>query len=150
MKDHPMTDTSHPSAPKRALRKPRVAIDGAHIDRLEELAQGAMSRNPALADQLLGELSRAHVSRPGKLSADVISIGNPVVYRDEATGKDHHITLVYPEDADIARDRVSILTPIGAGLIGLSVGARIRWEMRDGKTRDLTVLEVGPVTDAAG
>lgn len=134
-------------SPRRATRKPRVTIDGALIDRLEALASGAMARNPDLADQLLGELARAHVTKPGKMPADVISIGNPAIYRDETTGREHHITLVFPEDADIAQNRVSVLTPIGAGLIGLSTGTRIRWQMRDGALRDLSVIHVGP--DAA-
>lgn len=133
-----------PDAPRRASRKPRVTIDGALMDHLEALASGAMARNPGLADQLLGELARAHVTKPGKMPADVVSIGNEVVYRDEATGREHDITLVFPEDADIAQNRVSVLTPIGVGLIGLTVGARIRWQMRDGAMRDLTVLRVEP------
>lgn len=135
-----------PDTPRRATRKPRVTVDGAIIDRLEALASGALSRNPDLADQLLGEISRAHVTKPGKLPTDVVSIGNLVTYLDEETEREHQITLVFPEDADIALNRVSVLTPIGTGLIGLNVGARIRWQMRDGTLRDLSVISVEPGT----
>jgi regulator of nucleoside diphosphate kinase len=51
---------------------------------------------------------------------------------------------VYPGEADIAQNRVSILTPIGAALIGLSVGQSIAWSARDGRQQVLTVLSVEP------
>jgi regulator of nucleoside diphosphate kinase len=37
---------------------------------------------------------------------------------------------------------VSVLTPIGAALIGLARGTSIGWETREGEERRLTVLEV--------
>jgi regulator of nucleoside diphosphate kinase len=52
------------------------------------------------------------------------------------------VTLVYPVEADIAEGRISILTPIGAALIGLSQGQSIAWTARDGRRHRLTVLEV--------
>jgi regulator of nucleoside diphosphate kinase len=58
------------------------------------------------------------------------------------TGEDRRITLVFPGEADIAEGKVSILTPIGAALIGLSVGQSIDWTARDGRTHRLTVESV--------
>jgi regulator of nucleoside diphosphate kinase len=52
------------------------------------------------------------------------------------------VTLVLPGEADIAERKVSVLTPIGAALIGLAQGASIDWETRDGESRELTVLQV--------
>jgi regulator of nucleoside diphosphate kinase len=51
---------------------------------------------------------------------------------------------VFPSDADIAERRVSVLTPIGAALIGLARGASISWETRTGQRRELTVIAVSP------
>jgi len=39
---------------------------------------------------------------------------------------------------------VSVLTPVGAALIGLAEGASITWDTRTGETRRLTVLRVEP------
>ena len=50
--------------------------------------------------------------------------------------------LVYPHEANIALSRISILTPVGAALIGLSVGQRIAFETPDKRIRGLTVLAV--------
>lgn len=121
---------------------PKIIISRDQMDTLERLAEGALSRNPDLADRLLGELSRAKVVGPGALPADVAGIGDSIAFRDEATGKDQQVTLVLPEDADIAAGRVSVLTPIGVALIGLRAGSRFNWETRLGESRNLTVLDV--------
>jgi regulator of nucleoside diphosphate kinase len=78
------------------------------------------------------------------MPADVVNIGSEVLFRDEVTGREQRVTIVLPQHADIARQRISVLTPIGAALIGLARGASIGWETREGKPRRLTVLEVRP------
>ncbi len=45
-----------------------------------------------------------------------------VYYRDAASGAIRQGPLVYPDEADSRRGYISILTPIGAALIGLSAG----------------------------
>jgi regulator of nucleoside diphosphate kinase len=65
-----------------------------------------------------------------------------VEFLDEASGADRTIELVYPRDADISAGRVSILTPIGAGLIGLRTGQAILWPDRDDRERQLAIVKV--------
>lgn len=132
--------------------RPPVTIASDTLDRLERLAEAAMARNPELADRLLAELARARVLPPARMPADVAGIGSTVTFRDETTGREQTVVLVWPEDADIAAARASVLTPIGVALIGLRAGARFTWDTRAGETRELTVLSVGradPVTPAA-
>ncbi|MFA5539000.1 MAG: nucleoside diphosphate kinase regulator [Gemmobacter sp.] len=124
---------------------PRVTIDQTQLEPLERLAQGALGRNPDLADRLLDELSRARILPPGKMPADVICLGNRATFRDETTGKEQSVVLVLPEQADIDTGKVSVLTPIGVALIGLQAGARFSWETRGGETRELTVVRVEAV-----
>lgn len=50
--------------------------------------------------------------------------------------------LVFPGDADISRQRISVLTPVGATLLGLSAGQLIDWAGRDGRVRRLSVIAV--------
>jgi len=127
----------------RSLR-PHVIISEDQIARLERLAEGLVGRNPELADRLMTELARARIAGPARLPADVVTIGSTVTYRDETSGRDQTITLVWPEDADIAAGRASVLTPIGVALLGLRTGARFEWETRKGELRELTVLAVSP------
>jgi regulator of nucleoside diphosphate kinase len=69
-------------------------------------------------------------------------MGSVVEFRDETTGKVQAVTLVYPGNADISQGRISVLTPIGAALIGLSAEDSITWETRTGELRQLTVLKI--------
>ena len=74
--------TSTPRA-KRAKRPPRIVINQDDLSYLEGLAEGAMARNPALADRLLDELGRARIVPAKKMPDTVIGIGSTVTYRDE-------------------------------------------------------------------
>ncbi|KAA8606071.1 nucleoside diphosphate kinase [Salipiger aestuarii] len=123
-------------------RRPKIVIGADCLDRLEALAEGAIQRSPDLADRLLGEIGRARIVPAAKLPPNVVAIGRAVTYRDETTAKENTVTPVFPEDADIARGRMSIMTPIGVALIGLAEGASLHWDTRDGKRRVLTVLHV--------
>lgn len=123
--------------------EPPIVLDAAWSERLEALAATAM-RGPAaeLGDRLMREVARATVLPSAEMPGDVVNIGSEVRFRDEVTGREQTVTVVLPEAADIDRGRVSVLTPIGAALIGLRAGAAIGWETRDGAERRLTVLGV--------
>ena len=122
---------------------PPIVLDAAYSEELERLAAAAMRGAAAgLGDRLMQEVARAEVRPSGEMPADVVNIGSEVSFRDEATGRVQRVTIVLPPDADIDRQRVSVLTPIGAALIGLARGASIGWETREGEERRLTVLEV--------
>ena len=123
-------------------RKPRIVISAESLEHLEGLADGARQRQPDLADLLLEELYRARIVPGAALPENVVALGRVVVYRDEATGQEKAVTLVYPEEADISRDQISVLTPVGIALLGLTEGASFLWETRGGTTRSLTVLSV--------
>lgn len=69
-------------------------------------------------------------------------MGSTVTFRDDTTAQDRTVMLVYPDEADVAQGRISILTPVGAALIGLSVGQSIEWQTPGGGWRSLTVLRV--------
>jgi regulator of nucleoside diphosphate kinase len=59
------------------------------------------------------------------------------------------VRIVAPEDADIESRRISVLTPVGAALLGLTVGQQISWEMPDKRAAVLEVLAVRQPHEAA-
>lgn len=126
----------------RPGRQPKIILDQATVHRIESLGQRLYQNNPTLADRLFGELGRARLVSRDKLPANVVSLGRRVTYRDEATGEEKVVVLTSPEDADISQQRISVLTPIGVALLGLSEGAQFGWNDRTGATRSLTVLRV--------
>ena len=91
-----------------------------------------------MADELLGELERARVVEDDQIGANVIRMGSSLRFTT-TSGEDRTVMLVFPAEADIAQGKVSILTPIGAALIGLSAGQSIDWTARDGRIHQLTV-----------
>ena len=131
----------------RSLRRARAVLDATHIERLESLAGAALARLPEVAYPLVNKLTSAKLVPPARLPADVVTIGSQLSYRDELTGRTQQVVLAWPEDADISRGIVSILTPVGVALLGLSAGDRFRWTTRAGEERAMTVLEV--VTERA-
>lgn len=130
-------------------RKPAITIGRADHEKLTRLAESMGERSPQVAEELLSELDRARVVPDNQLAANVVRMGSTLRYVAD-TGDDRTVTLVYPGEADIAAGKVSILTPIGAALIGLSPGQSIAWEARDGRVHRLTVESVEPFADADG
>jgi regulator of nucleoside diphosphate kinase len=121
---------------------PQIVIGEADHDRLSALARAAAARLPEVADYLERELARARIVPAGLLPEGVVTIGSDVTFRDEASGRVRTVRLVLPRDEDIDGGRISVLTPIGAALLGLSVGQSIDWRTRTGQARPLTVLQV--------
>ena len=120
---------------------PDIVLSTEDHRRLTELAYAGINIASTVADDLLYELDRASVVPPEQLPADVVRMGSTVRYRT-SDGDQREVTLVFPADADIERNRVSVMTPIGAALIGLRKGQSITWITRDGRKQMLTALRV--------
>lgn len=118
--------------------RPPIVISETDADRLYLLLERSDARETGLA----AELNRARVSPDSRVPADVAGMNSIVDFIDEARGETRTVQLVYPAQADIAAGRVSILTPVGAALIGLREGQSIRWPDREGRARALRVVRV--------
>jgi regulator of nucleoside diphosphate kinase len=123
--------------------RPHILISATDQLRLTDMAMTALNRAPEVAEELLSEIERATVVPAHAVPANVVQMGSTVEFTTEA-GVNRRVTLVFPGQADIAAARISVVTPIGAALIGLSEGQSIAWSTRDGRERCLTVLAVEP------
>ncbi len=133
--------------------KPAIVMTRSDHERLSRLGESHLSRNPEVAEKLLSELDRARVVDEARLGPDVVRMGSTLRFTSDL-GEDRRATLVFPAEADIAEGKISILTPIGVALIGLSVGQSIDWTARDGQVHRLRVEQVearqtAPMTVAA-
>lgn len=88
------------------------------------------------------ELARALIVDEGALPSNVVSMNSVVSFEDLDNGKMTTITLVYPSQANLEMNKISILAPVGAALIGLTVGQHIDWPITLNKTRRLKVISV--------
>ena len=92
-----------------------------------------MAHFPREASFLAREMNRANVVPDDADLRDVVRMGSQVRYCDDKTGDVRDVVLVYPHEAQIPLKRLSVLTPVGAALIGLSVGQTINSKRRPTK-----------------
>jgi regulator of nucleoside diphosphate kinase len=100
------------------------------------------ARAPEVAEMLLDEIDRADVHPRDELPGDVVTLGSVVTFIDESTGVRRRVQIVLPADADIERCSLSIVSQVGAGLIGLRAGHSIDWPCPDGRPRTLRIVDV--------
>jgi len=131
------------------LRKPSITISRTDHDRLLGLANAMENRDPVLAETMIGELERARVVEDAALPDTVVRMGSTLTYTAD-DGNPQTVTLVYPGEADIAQGKVSVTTPVGTALIGLSVNQTIDWTARDGRVHRLKVTHIGNKSEGDG
>lgn len=119
---------------------PDLILSKKDFIKLTEIVETFQTNTIALLEE---ELARAKVVEvPAR---DVVELNSQVRFWDEQTQKEQWIQLVTPDqslDAKGESPPVSVLAPVGAALIGLSVGQSIRWPMPNGQTKLLKVLDV--------
>jgi regulator of nucleoside diphosphate kinase len=119
-------------------------IKAAEFGRLEAFAEMFATSGATLLREELGRARIIHAeTRPG-----FAHLNSMVTYLDRDTGKIHTVELVLP-DEDCGEDRVSILSPLGAALIGLGEGAEFRWKSPSGEILHVKVFGVGRRDEAA-
>jgi regulator of nucleoside diphosphate kinase len=133
----------------KSRRKPNIVITQTDYRRLDRLASAAAARMPETSNDLMAELDRARIVADAAIPEDVVKIGSAVEFKPDS-GPAKTVTLVFPEQADIADGKISVLTPIGTALLGLKPGQSITWQARDGRQHELTILSVRQQGVAAG
>jgi regulator of nucleoside diphosphate kinase len=135
-----MSKTNRKDKPEIVL--PPITVIEDEARRLNALASSSAVLFPRVAHFLAREIERATVVADNSDLRGVVRMGSRVRYCDEKTGEVRDVVLVYPHEADITLKRVSVLTPVGAALIGLSVGQAIEFQTPGHNKRSLTVLGV--------
>ena len=99
--------------------------------------------------ELEAELNRGTVVAPQEVPGDVITMNSKARLIDLDTGEEMIYTLVFPDDADIDQDKISVLAPIGTAMLGYRVGDTFEWQVPEGLRR-LRVEEILYQPEAAG
>ena len=85
--------------------------------------------------KLENEINKASVIEPEQAAPDLITMNSRVLLQLDDSEMD--LWLVYPKDADVSENKVSMLSPIGTAILGYSKGDTIQWEVPSGITRIL-------------
>lgn len=87
------------------------------------------------------ELKKAVIVEPKNIPSDVITMNSKFKMKDLDTDEETVYTLVFPFDADLEKNKLSILSQIGVAVIGYKSGDIIGWEIPSGK-REIKIEEV--------
>lgn len=116
-------------------------LDHARLSKLQDAARGG-----ALADLL----AEADLVPSQRVPADVVTMYSQVLVRDHASGEVRKLTLCYPGDAEPDAGFISVLSPMGAALIGRRVGERVRSALPAGLEREMTLEAILFQPEASG
>jgi regulator of nucleoside diphosphate kinase len=120
---------------------PAIVVTKPDYERLSNLVDSARA-TPLVGEYLANELDRARVVEANQIAPTIVTMHSRFVFRDESTGETRTVSLVYPGEENIDEGCISILTPVGAALLGLSEGQSIEWETLTGESRVLTVVRL--------
>ena len=109
------------------------------FERLSNLADSSDTRGASL---LGDELVRAIVLKEDEFPTAIVRLHSIVAYTDLRTGRSRQVEIVLPDEADIDRNRLSVLAPVGAALLGLTAGDSIGLSTDDGRSHVLRVESV--------
>ena len=123
---------------------PPICLKVSEIDRLWNIAEAASSTFPQTTAFLKREIGRAEILTASRVLVGLVTMNCEVTFRDDISGQERTVELTYPDEADVEANKISILTPIGAALIGLSVGQTIEFQNPGGRWRSLTVVKAYP------
>ncbi len=126
----------------------KIYLSEKDMERLRNIV-GERQQNKEL-QLLVDELDHAIVLPQEEMPPDVVTMNSKVLFEDVENKKSSEITVVYPQHADAANRKISILAPVGAALIGLSVGDTIEWPLPGGKKKTLRILKVLYQPESAG
>lgn len=105
-------------ADKQKLQK---QIDDAILDDI---------RNREHMKDISGELDRAEIVSTNDLPHGVVTMNSRVLLKLD--GFEEEIFLVYPHDADLSKNNISVLSPIGTAILGYSEGDIVEWRVPSG------------------
>jgi len=130
--------------------RPKLTISSLDAERLEallaELPAGSFPGHEALE----AELARAEIVEPQAMPPTVVTMNSTVRFEVESSTEEFRLTLVYPRDVDASGEKISILAPVGAALLGLAQGDSIEWPKPGGGTLRVRIKEVTYQPERAG
>ncbi len=116
-----------------------ISITAKDLERLKKLIaeerEFGNHRDSQSLKDLETELNRAIVMESKKIPSDTITMNSKFVLINLETREEEIFSLVYPEDADLLENKISIFAPVGIAMIGYKVGDEIEWEIPSGLVR---------------
>jgi regulator of nucleoside diphosphate kinase len=116
----------------------RIIMNKLDYARILKCIQDGKSRktiNAAEAENLLNELHAAKIVEPYEVPGDIVTMNSIVRIKFLKTGKEIRFQIVYPDQADMRENKISIFSPVATALIGYKVSDEIDWMVPSGLTK---------------
>ena len=129
-----------------------IYITNTDQQRLKKLIDKEKEFNTGNKEYLINleqELDRANMVTSQEIPPDVITMNSEVLLKDLDTEEEMIYTLVYPDEADLLNDKISVLAPVGTAILGYRIGDVLEWKVPDGVVR-LKVEKLLYQPEAAG
>lgn len=130
----------------------KIILSKLDYSRIHKCIQDARQTNTIginEAENLLNELKSAKVVEPEEIPANVVTMNSVVRISFPETRKTLKFRIVYPDQANIKENRISIFSPVATALIGYRVSDEIEWIVPSGLTK-LRIDEIIYQPEAAG
>ena len=98
----------------------------------------------------ISALDSAELVPSHEVQPDVVTMRSQVLLADLVSRETFALTLCYPSEANASAGFVSVLSPVGASLIGLRIGDIARWRTPHGPTAAAQVAAVLFQPEASG
>lgn len=125
---------------KEKSEKKLVLLD-ADVLGLKKILNDKASENHQYCSALKDEIEKAQIVSRKELPQNVVIMNSVVEILDMEDEESDKYVLVYPWEADVDSNKISILAPIGTAIIGYRQGDEILWTVPSG-TRRLKVVSV--------
>ena len=87
------------------------------------------------AENLTKELNSAKVVEPGEIPDNVVTMNSIVKINFLNTNKTLRIQIVYPDQANMKENKISIFSPVATALIGYKKDYEVEWIVPSGLTK---------------
>lgn len=123
--------------------------DSERLIKLIDDADTGTANDKRHVEELKAKLKSSRVVASNTVPPDVITMNSEVLLSDADEKDDNVYSLVYPDTADIASNRLSVLAPVGTAILGGREGETIEWEVPGGKVR-VSIKKILYQPEAAG
>ncbi|WP_180129661.1 GreA/GreB family elongation factor [Rhodoferax sp. BLA1] len=103
-----------------------------------------------LPEDLAEDLNSADLVVSRDIASDIVTMNSQVEIVHDGSAQRQKFTLCYPANADAGRGLISVLSPVGAALLGRRVGDTACWNMPQGEARSAKVVAVLFQPEASG
>jgi regulator of nucleoside diphosphate kinase len=126
------------------VKNNQIHVTNYDLERLKQLLEAAKNTpesNTAVLNYLGNLLESAHIYRQEEVPPYVVTMNSHVKITDLDENSDMEFRLVYPDETPLDKDKISVLTPMGAAILGLKTGDIVEY-LAENKTKHLRITHI--------